>query len=162
MLRSGQAGTGDARPLPALLRQTLLDPARNEAHVIRSGEVSAASGTFEDRMKHWRIEQLDWDAFDATKVDPEIIPIVKAASVVERNSLDYAAYLNNVFIGDPDFAKAADAWAVEEVQHGDALGKWAMLADPTWTTNQHFSVTVRLIKLIRMSMLPSEAPAQGS
>ncbi|XAO72341.1 MAG: ferritin-like domain-containing protein [Acetobacteraceae bacterium] len=89
-------------------------------------------------MKHWRIEQLDWDAFDVTKVDPEIIPIVKAASVVERNSLDYAAYLNNVFIGDPDFAKAADAWAVEEVQHGDALGKWAMLADPIWDYKSAF------------------------
>ena len=83
-------------------------------------------------MKHWRIEQLDWDAFDVSKVDPDIIPVVKAAAVVERNGLDYAVYLGNVFVGDPDFRAAADNWAIEEVQHGDALGKWAMLADPNW------------------------------
>ncbi|RUT26990.1 rubrerythrin family protein [Asaia sp. W19] len=83
-------------------------------------------------MKHWRIDQMDWDAFDASRVDPDLIPVIKAAAVVERNGLDYAVYLGNVFVGDPDFRQAADNWAVEEVQHGDALGKWAMLADPSW------------------------------
>ena len=52
--------------------------------------------------------------------------------MVERNGTDYAAYLNGVFHDDPDFRQAADNWAVEEVQHGDALGRWAMLADPSW------------------------------
>ena len=56
----------------------------------------------------------------------------KAAAMVERNGTDYAAYLNGVFPDDPDFRRAADNWAVEEVQHGDALGRWAMLADPAW------------------------------
>ncbi|GBQ12608.1 acyl-ACP desaturase [Swaminathania salitolerans] len=83
-------------------------------------------------MKHWRIDQMNWDAFDASRVDPDIIPVIKAAAVVERNGLDYAVYLGNVFVGDPDFRQAADNWAVEEVQHGDALGKWAMMADPGW------------------------------
>ncbi|AHI24850.1 rubrerythrin family protein [Komagataeibacter xylinus] len=83
-------------------------------------------------MKHWRIEQMDWDRFDPRRVDPDIVPLVKAASVVERNGLDYACYLKNVFADDPDFSKAADNWAQEEVQHGDALGRWAMLADPSW------------------------------
>ncbi|GBQ17015.1 hypothetical protein AA103193_0188 [Tanticharoenia sakaeratensis NBRC 103193] len=75
---------------------------------------------------------MDWAAFDPSRVDPEIVPLVKAASVVERNGKDYAVYLANVFAGDPDFAQAADNWAIEEVQHGDALGRWAMLADPAW------------------------------
>lgn len=83
-------------------------------------------------MKHWRIDQMNWEAFDASRVDPEIIPVIKAAAVVERNGLDYGVYLANVFVDDPDFRQAADNWAVEEVQHGDALGKWAMLADPSW------------------------------
>jgi len=83
-------------------------------------------------MKHWRIEEVDWDRFDPSKVDPDIVPLVKAAAMVERNGTDYAAYLNGVFKDDPDFRQAADNWAVEEVQHGDALGKWAMLADPSW------------------------------
>jgi hypothetical protein len=83
-------------------------------------------------MKHWRIDDVAWDRFDSSKVDPDIVPLVKAAAMVERNGIDYAVYLNNVFPDDPDFRQAADNWAVEEVQHGDALGRWAMLADPSW------------------------------
>jgi hypothetical protein len=83
-------------------------------------------------MKHWRIDDVEWARFDVSKVDPEMIPLVKAAALVERNGTDYAIYLNNVFADDPDFRNAADNWAVEEVQHGEALGRWAMLADPGW------------------------------
>lgn len=83
-------------------------------------------------MKHWHIDQLNWDSFDPSRVDPDMLAVVKAASVVERNSVDYAVYLNGVFSDDPAFQEAADHWAVEEVQHGDALGRWAMLADPAW------------------------------
>jgi len=83
-------------------------------------------------MKHWRVEQLPWDSFDPAKVDPETVPLVKAAAMVERNGGDYALYLCNVFHDDPDFRRAAENWAEEEIQHGDALGKWASLADPGW------------------------------
>ncbi|MBE7210246.1 MAG: ferritin-like domain-containing protein [Gluconacetobacter diazotrophicus] len=89
-------------------------------------------------MKHWRIEDVAWDKFDPSRVDPDVVKLAKAASVVERNGLDYAVYLGNVFVGDPDFKLAADNWAVEEVQHGDALGKWAMLADPSWNYEHAF------------------------
>ena len=90
-------------------------------------------------MKHWRIEDVAWDRFDPAKVDPAMIPLVKAAAMVERNGTDYAIYLNNVFEDDPDFRQAADYWSVEEVQHGDALGKWAMLADPGWDYEAAFA-----------------------
>ncbi|MGH7069254.1 MAG: ferritin-like domain-containing protein [Acetobacteraceae bacterium] len=83
-------------------------------------------------MKHWQIDEVAWDRFDPAKVDPAIVPLVKAAAMVERNGTDYAIYLNNVFAEDPDFRQATDYWSVEEVQHGDALGRWAMLADPGW------------------------------
>ncbi len=83
-------------------------------------------------MKHWKIDEVAWDRFDRSKVAPELLPLVKAAAMVERNGTDYAAYLNGVFRDDPDFRQAADNWAEEEVQHGDALGRWAMLADPSW------------------------------
>jgi rubrerythrin len=83
-------------------------------------------------MKHWRIEDVAWDRFDPAAVDPAIIPLVKAAAMVERNGKDYARYLGGVFRDDPDFRQAADNWAIEEVQHGDALAKWAELADPGW------------------------------
>jgi hypothetical protein len=90
-------------------------------------------------MKHWRIEQVAWDAFDATKLDPGVVPLVKAAAMVERNGDDYALYLQSVFHDDPDFCAAAANWAVEEVQHGDALGRWAMLADPSWDFEAAFA-----------------------
>lgn len=83
-------------------------------------------------MKHWRIEDVAWDRFDPARVDPGVVPLVKAAAMVERNGMDYAAYLARVFRDDPAFRGATDTWAVEEVQHGNALGKWAMLADPGW------------------------------
>uniref|UniRef100_A0A8J4HAE5 Ferritin-like domain-containing protein n=1 Tax=Acidicaldus sp. TaxID=1872105 RepID=A0A8J4HAE5_9PROT len=73
-----------------------------------------------------------WDKFDPDRVDPAIVPLIKAAAMVERNGEDYARYLANVFPDDALFRAAAEAWAVEEVQHGDALGRWAMLADPGW------------------------------
>ncbi len=90
-------------------------------------------------MKHWRIEDLPWNRFDPSKVDPAIVPLIKAAAMVERNGMDYARYLNSVFADDPDFRAAADAWAVEEVQHGDALGRWASLADPAWDYDAAFA-----------------------
>ena len=83
-------------------------------------------------MKHWRLEDIRWDLFDPAKVDPAIVPLVKAAAMVERNGTIYAIYLGRVFHDDPDFQRASDNWAVEEVQHGDALGRWAGLADPGW------------------------------
>ncbi len=83
-------------------------------------------------MKHWRIEDVAWQDFDPGQVDPEIVALVKAAALVERNGVDYGTYLNRVFVDDPDFRKAADRWSVEEVQHGDTLGRWAVLADPGW------------------------------
>ncbi|MFC7735065.1 ferritin-like domain-containing protein [Roseomonas sp. GCM10028921] len=89
-------------------------------------------------MKHWTLDQIAWDSFDPSKVDPEIVPLVKAAALVEKNGVDYAVYLNNVFVGDPDFSQAADNWAVEEVQHGDALGKWGEIADPGWSFDEAF------------------------
>jgi hypothetical protein len=89
-------------------------------------------------MKHWRIEEVPWDQFDRTKLNPEILALVKAAALVERNGVDYGTYLNRVFVDDPDFCAAADRWSVEEVQHGDTLGRWAMLADPGWDFEQAF------------------------
>ncbi len=90
-------------------------------------------------MKHWRIEDVPWGQFDPAKVDPEILVLVKAAAMVERNGTDYGTYLNRVFPDDPDFRAAADRWSLEEVQHGDTLGRWAMLADPTWSFEQAFA-----------------------
>ncbi len=82
--------------------------------------------------RHWTLDDIPWDRFQADKVDPDVLRIVKAAALVEFNGRDYAIYLCNVIPNDPAFAEAAAAWAEEEVQHGEALGRWAQLADPDW------------------------------
>ena len=90
-------------------------------------------------MKHWRINDVAWHDFDPARADPGLLPLVKAAAMVERNGEDYARYLDNVFPDDPDFRAAARQWAEEEVQHGEALGRWAMLADPGWDFARAFA-----------------------
>ncbi len=83
-------------------------------------------------MKHWTLDQVAWDRFDPAAVDPALVPLVKAAAMVEKNGADYALYLGGVFHDDQPFRDAADHWAIEEEQHGDALGRWAGMADPEW------------------------------
>ncbi|MDI2091023.1 ferritin-like domain-containing protein [Commensalibacter oyaizuii] len=89
-------------------------------------------------MKHWDIEQIKWDQFDPSLIDQEVLPLIKAASVVERNSVDYTVYLNNIFADDPEMKKLFQDWENEEVQHGEALGRWGMLADPNWDYKDSF------------------------
>ena len=78
--------------------------------------------------------------------------------MVERNGTDYAVYLGSVFHDDPDFRRAADNWSVEEVQHGDALGRWATLADPSWDYASSFQRYRDGYKL----PLDAEASVRGS
>ena len=109
-------------------------------------------------MKHWRLEDVAWSRLDPSRIDPDIVPLVKAAAMVEKNGTDYAVYLNRVFHDDPDFRQAADHWAVEEVQHGDALGKWSELADPSWSFDAAFARYRAGYKL----PLDAEASVRGS
>lgn len=78
------------------------------------------------------VDEIPWDLFDASKVEPRLLQAVKAAALVEFNAHDYAFYLSNIFPDDAEFKAAADEWAAEEVLHGVALGRWAKLADPTF------------------------------
>ncbi|MEE9139896.1 MAG: ferritin-like domain-containing protein [Alphaproteobacteria bacterium] len=81
-------------------------------------------------MKHWTLDDIPWQRFEPARVDQDMLAVVKAAGMVERNGADYAVYLCNVFHDDPEFQRAAREWADEEVQHGEALARWAELADP--------------------------------
>lgn len=89
-------------------------------------------------MKHWTLDDIAWERFDPQRVDPDLLRVVKAASLVERNGGDYATYLCRIFADDPEFQLVAKAWAAEEVQHGEALGRWAQLADPGWSFEDSF------------------------
>ncbi|MCP4330524.1 MAG: ferritin-like domain-containing protein [Alphaproteobacteria bacterium] len=78
----------------------------------------------------WQATDIHWDRFQASRADPDLVKLVKAASLVEHNAPVYAQYLCNVFHDDPAFAKLAKDWSDEEVKHGKTLARYAMLADP--------------------------------
>jgi hypothetical protein len=90
-------------------------------------------------MGSWTLEDIRWDRFDPAKINPELIPIVKAASLVERNGAAYAHHLCRIFGDDPAFQETARRWGEEEVQHGCALARWAALADPTFDFDAAFA-----------------------
>jgi hypothetical protein len=109
-------------------------------------------------MAHWTLADIPWDRFDAEKVDPEILRIIKAASLVEQNGADYARYLCGVFADDPAFQEAALHWGTEEIQHGEALGRWAALADPSF---DHADACARFTAGFRVD-LDAKASVRGS
>jgi len=89
-------------------------------------------------MPHWTLESIDWDRFDPAAVNPDVLKAIKASAMVEANGEDYGEYLCKVFHDDPEFQAVAREWALEELQHGQALGRWAALADPSFDFNESF------------------------
>jgi rubrerythrin len=81
-------------------------------------------------MGWWTLDDIPWQRFDRRKVDPELVCIVKAASLVEHNGVAYARHLCRIFADDPEFQETARRWGAEEVQHGRTLARWAALSDP--------------------------------
>jgi hypothetical protein len=100
-------------------------------------------------MGAWTLDDISWEKFDPGKVDLDILRIVKAASLVEGNGADYAQYLCGVFHDDADFQAAARHWGSEEMQHGQALGRWARLADPSF---DHAAASARFSKGFRVDL----------
>jgi hypothetical protein len=90
----------------------------------------------------WTLDDISWEAFDCHRVTPQLLSLVKAAALVEHNSRDYARYLCEVFYDDEIFCQAAREWADEEIQHGQALRKWAELADPAFDFEKSFNAFV--------------------
>jgi len=90
-------------------------------------------------MGHWALDDIPWDRFDRGKVDPEIVRIVKAASLVEYNGGAYAHHLCRIFHDDPNFQQDARRWGEEEIQHGKALARWAAMADPEFDFEAAFA-----------------------
>jgi hypothetical protein len=111
-------------------------------------------------MGSWTLQDIAWDRFDRSKVDRDLVAIVKAASLVEHNGGDYAEYLCKVFNDDPDFQAVARRWGEEEIQHGDALGRWASLVDPSFdfpAACRRFSAGFRLDPAAEHSVRGSRA-----
>jgi rubrerythrin len=83
-------------------------------------------------MGTWTLDDIPWNRFDRDKLDPDVVRIVKAASLVEHNGAAYAHHLCRIFADDPEFQQTARRWGEEEIQHGRALARWAVLADPSF------------------------------
>jgi hypothetical protein len=88
----------------------------------------------------WTLDDVQWWAFEADKVSPELLAAVKAAALVEFNAPDYVTYLKCVFRdGGPEIQAAIERWGAEEGQHGRALGRWAEIADPSFRLDAAFA-----------------------
>ncbi len=89
-------------------------------------------------MRHWTSDDIPWKAFNASKLDADILLLIKAASLVERNAGDCTRYLKVVFRDEPAFLAVADSWEADEVQHGEILGRYAHMADPDFDFPSRF------------------------
>ena len=87
----------------------------------------------------WTLEDINWDAFDRSKVDTGTLEAVRAASLVEFNAPDYVSYLCNVFSDSEKIQNDIRQWGKEEAQHGRALARWARLADPDFDFDDAFA-----------------------
>lgn len=101
--------------------------------------------------RHWTLEDIAWHDFDASKVDADILRAVKAAALVEYNAPDYVTYLCNVFADKPEIKQVIHQWGREEVQHGQALARWATLADPS------FDFELAMARFRRGYSIPTDA-----
>ena len=36
--------------------------------------------------KHWTLDDIEWDKFDPSKVDPQLLATIKTAAMVEANA----------------------------------------------------------------------------
>jgi rubrerythrin len=105
-------------------------------------------------MGQWTLDDIPWQQFDRSKVDADLLRLVKAASLVEQNGGDYARYLCGVFHDDAAFQALARRWGEEEIQHGQALGRWAMLADPGF---DHEAASRRFTDGFRIALDPTRS-----
>ena len=88
----------------------------------------------------WSLDDVQWDKFDASKLEPRLLAAVKAASLVEYNAPDYVVYLKRVFRNSgPETLADLERWGDEEIQHGLVLGRWAEMADPTFNFEDAFA-----------------------
>jgi hypothetical protein len=88
----------------------------------------------------WTLADISWHLFDASSVDATMLAAIKAAALVEYNAPDYVTYLKRVFRHEPaETLGWIERWGAEESQHGQALGRWAEMADPGFSLDEAFA-----------------------
>ena len=80
----------------------------------------------------WTLDCLPWDQFNPDLVDLNMVPMIKAASLVEYHVPDYGIYLKRVFKEVPLILDQVDSWVEDEVRDGVALGLWVKKVDQSY------------------------------
>ena len=89
-------------------------------------------------MPRWTADDIVWESFDRGKLDPDLLKLIKAASLTEFNAAQYTRYLRNIFQDDLEFSEILAEWQLEEEQHGRMLGRYARMADPAFDFDAAF------------------------
>lgn len=77
-----------------------------------------------------KVSDFEWATFKPDLIDPNLVKIIKASSLIESNAAQNNFYLKEAFAQDPFFLKKLTEWIKDEVQHGMILAKWVQKADP--------------------------------
>lgn len=82
--------------------------------------------------KAWDISEIDWSAFDPSKVPQDLVQVISTTALVESRADMYAEYLLSVFETKPEWHARIRRWNREEKQHGQSLSRWSELANPSF------------------------------
>ena len=110
-------------------------------------------------MAHWTLDDIPWERFEPQKLDPELLRIVKAASLVEQATAPITRAISAASSPTmPASKRRSRGWGDEEIQHGLALGRYAHLADPSF---DHADACARFTAGYRVD-LEATASVRGS
>jgi hypothetical protein len=90
-------------------------------------------------MPRWTSEDIPWSSFDPSKLNQDMLKLVKAAALTEYNADHYTRYLKTIFSDDPLFEQFVVEWREEEQQHGRLLGRYATMADTNYDFESIFA-----------------------
>lgn len=76
----------------------------------------------------WKLTDLPWDAFEASKVDKNLISLVRNMTIGECTTFLATRAFMDLFASDLDFTQWLSVWLYEETKHPQALIKWLHLA----------------------------------
>lgn len=76
----------------------------------------------------WKMTELPWDSFDASKCDRKLIELVKIMTIGECTTFNATRSFMDLFAEDLDFTQWIAVWLYEETKHPQALAKWLSLA----------------------------------
>jgi hypothetical protein len=80
---------------------------------------------FENAEKsRWQITEIPWDQIDKSKVDEELIALVKSIAAGEFTTFSATRSFMELFEEDIDFTQWLAVWLYEETKHPHVLVKW--------------------------------------